>query len=125
MCPVCLLERILIPQESCILAIIDFEESLGDSCDIVTLDSAQADLKIVDGKLLTIRDHKQVNENQRLQYEFECESLNDYLCVIVMDYKENISLGRGPIETKHDFFRRLQISVLGFAVIYLHNGNKN
>ena len=41
-----------------------------------------------------------------------------------MDFKENLKIGGGPVETKMDFFNRQQISLLGFAVIYLKSGIK-
>ena len=44
--------------------------------------------------------------------------------MIVVDFKENIRLGGGPIECGKDFFTRQQCSVLGMAVVYWNQVTK-
>ena len=38
--------------------------------------------------------------------------------MVIVDFKENIRLGGGPVECGKDYFTRQQCSVLGMAVVY-------
>jgi len=42
-------------------------------------------------------------------------------CVVIMDFKENLKIGGGPVETGANFYHKKQVSVLGFAVHYQDN----
>ena len=44
--------------------------------------------------------------------------------MIVLDFKENIRLGDGPVETGQNYFTRQQCSVLGVAVVYWNQVKK-
>jgi len=40
-----------------------------------------------------------------------------------MDFKENLRVGSGPVETGACFYKKKQVSVLGFAVYYIDEFN--
>lgn len=42
--------------------------------------------------------------------------MKDHEAIIVLDFKENLKLGSGPVEVGKDFFERTQVSCLGCAV---------
>jgi hypothetical protein len=46
------------------------------------------------------------------------ENIQDDELMILMDFKENIKLGGGPVEIGNDMYCRRQCSVLGFAIVY-------
>jgi hypothetical protein len=64
--------------------------------------------------------HLQSKQNQRTGFEaYKQHAFSTPTnCVIVMDFKENFKIGGGPVETASSFYRKKQISLLGFAVHY-------
>ncbi|CAG8808782.1 6489_t:CDS:2, partial [Dentiscutata erythropus] len=62
--------------------------------------------------------HCNFKDQQNYFYKQSIEHTTTSSCVIVMDFKENIRIGGGPIETGNNFFEKIQVSVLGFAVCY-------
>ena len=42
--------------------------------------------------------------------------------LVVVDFKENISIGGGPRELNSDYFSRTPRTVLGFVLYYIENG---
>jgi hypothetical protein len=67
--------------------------------------------------------HLFFKENQQRLYQRSVERTTPTSCVVVMDFKQNISTGGGPVETGQAFYNKKQISVLGFAVHYRDNLN--
>ena len=65
-----------------------------------------------------LKHHKFIASEQRNAYKFKKENIEDDELMVLMDFKENIKLGRGPIEIGNDFYCKKQCSVLGFAVVY-------
>ena len=61
--------------------------------------------------------HKATVFNQKMAFDLEKESLNTSKCLIIVDFKENLRIGRGPVEFKKVFYNYNQLSVLGFSVI--------
>jgi hypothetical protein len=97
----------------------------------------------VNGK--KIKKRLESNTNQRLQREVELYQQHvffkdqqrnlfkdsvDYTtntsCVIVLDFKQNLKIGGGPVEVNQQFYSKKQISILGFAIHYKdeHNNQK-
>ena len=65
-----------------------------------------------------LKHHKFIASEQRNAYKFKKENIEDDELMVLMDFKENIKLGGGPIEIGNDFYCKKQCSVLGFAVVY-------
>ena len=63
-------------------------------------------------------------EQQRRSYNQKRTEISPDELMIVVDFKENIRLGGGPIECGKDFFTRQQCSVLGMAVVYWNQVTK-
>ncbi len=62
--------------------------------------------------------HKEIKERQKDYYEKSLLKTTPFSCVVVMDFKENFKIGGGPIETGQQYYRKSQISDLGFAIQY-------
>ena len=67
--------------------------------------------------------HRSVKECQENQFAVDINSLAEGETVIVMDFKANITLGRGPEEDSHVFFNAPQRTLFG-AVAYLKKGEE-
>ena len=48
--------------------------------------------------------------------------MDENSCLMIVDFKQNYKLGKGPIETNRDFYYKKYISCLGFAIVYKENG---
>lgn len=68
--------------------------------------------------LRAINQHKEFYTHQNSQYKKDIDNIDDKTCVIVLDYKENIKVGGGPIETNSCFYEKTSISLLGFALVF-------
>lgn len=53
------------------------------------------------------------------------ESIDQNKCIVVIDFKENIRIGGGPVETKANFYEQKMISDLGIAVLYKDKKGNN
>ena len=62
--------------------------------------------------------HDKLKEIQNKHYKIKKDGLKDKECIIVMDFKQNFVLGKGPIETNHDFYNKEHVSCLGFYIVY-------
>ena len=62
--------------------------------------------------------HEKFKQIQNENYKGQLEKLDDNECIVIMDFKQNIELGKGPIETNHDFYNKQFLSCLGFCIIY-------
>ncbi|KAF5191326.1 hypothetical protein FRX31_019087, partial [Thalictrum thalictroides] len=120
-CKICLLYDQLKAQETALNSVIAYHTAHNNQAKIF---KAQATLNKVHKKFRTVEGHILVKEQQHKQFNLDANITSSKYCVVLADFKENISLCQGPIETMHEYCRHQQISVLGFAVIYLHNGNK-
>ena len=63
-------------------------------------------LKILD----TINKHKEIVKHQKLQFNQDINSLTGENCILIMDFKENLGIGRRPNKTKKDFFNHQKVS---------------
>ena len=90
----------------------------------------------------TLIGKKNLNDNQQKDIEFylkhesfknlhhknfseKKENLKENECMIIMDFKQNFILGKGPVETNYDFYNKEHVSCLGFCLIYKNNGVVN
>ena len=62
--------------------------------------------------------HDKFKGIQNKNYNLKKDVLKDKEYIIVMDFKQNFVLGKGPIETSHDFYNKEHVSCLGFYVLY-------
>ena len=67
--------------------------------------------------------HLYFKNQQNQLYQNSIQYLTSNSCIIIMDFKQNLKIGGGPIETGRNFYEKTQISVLGFAIIYKNNNN--
>lgn len=67
--------------------------------------------------------HHFFQEIQNKSYNETINNLKDNECVIIMDFKQNFIIGKGPIETCNDYYQNEQVSCLGFCVIYKHENS--
>ena len=64
------------------------------------------------------KQHVFFKEQQQQLYNRSIDRTTTSFCVVVVDFKENIRIGGGPVEVGRDFYEKQQVSVLGFAVHY-------
>lgn len=69
-----------------------------------------------------INTHQKFYMHQNEEYKKDIKEIKEDSCVIIIDYKENIKIGGGPIETNNCFYEKKPISVLGFALVFKENG---
>ena len=67
-------------------------------------------------------EHREVNRRQRQAFSKMKESLEKNVLLILIDFKQNIELGHGPIENQDVWRTKVQNTVLGM-VLWL-NGEK-
>ena len=53
--------------------------------------------------------HKQYASLQRVGFKRSTDLMSPNTCTIVVDFKENLIIGGGPIETSRDFYRKNQV----------------
>jgi len=63
-------------------------------------------------------EHRELEKQIRTQYNNQKQNLKQGNAMIVMDFKENVTLGKGQQETNRDFYNTPQRSILCIAVIY-------
>lgn len=86
----------------------------------ININNIQASLVDIKNKLNTVKGHYIIKDHQRSQFSIDSK-VDDKSCVIVANFKENISICQGQTQTSNDFFQRQQISVIGFALKYKIN----
>ena len=65
--------------------------------------------------------HEMFVNDQKIRYKNIKENLKDNECIIIMDFKQNLTLGMGPIQTSNDYYNKEMVSCLGFLIIYKEN----
>ena len=60
--------------------------------------------------------HKYVVSSQHQSYKEQQDYLKPGEVLVVLDFKENLQVGSGPIEVGNDYYTKTQVSCLGFAV---------
>ena len=121
MCKICLAHDQLKSQERKFNSIINQQTIQQNQTNMA---DAQKLLQSIHDKLKTVEGHKLIRDNQCGIYNNETNIQDTRSCVVILDFKENISLCYGPVETTQDFFHCPKASVLGFAVIYLQDSTK-
>ena len=66
--------------------------------------------------------HKRISDLQRTIHKHNIANPGLNKATIVIDFKENLRLGRGPREVNQDFYNRKPMSVLGFYIAINENG---
>ena len=72
--------------------------------------------------LETCRLHSKFNQIQKKLYNKNIENIDENSCLMIVDFKQNFKLGKGPVETNRDFYYKKNISCLGFAIVSKENG---
>jgi hypothetical protein len=85
-------------------------------------DTDNSDLEAARENVRLYHVHQQVAQFQREHYDTSRKQLKDGQALILMDFKENLKLGSGPVEVGQDFYQKTQVTCLGFAV---HIGHTN
>ena len=67
--------------------------------------------------------HKQLVNDRSLDFVNQLQNIKEGQCILVMDFKANISLGKGPEEGSNIFFNAPQRSVFG-VVCYFRRNNQ-
>ena len=67
--------------------------------------------------------HQKIVGHQKNKFNETKDNLQENDCLLIMDFKENMKLVLGPNETKMDFYKKRQISVLGISMIYKKNNS--
>ena len=60
--------------------------------------------------------HRRVADLQRENYVAARDALKAGQVMIILDFKENLKVGSGPVEVGQDFYQKTQVSCLGCAV---------
>ena len=67
--------------------------------------------------------HKTAAATQRSVFNHQISTAQPGEAIIVVDYKENLRLGVGPVEVGRDYYERVQVTCLGFTLyIGMANG---
>ena len=66
--------------------------------------------------------HYLVAQHQREVFNYQKNNLEEGSCIIVLDFKQNIKLRGSKVETSRDFYRKTEVTVLGFCIYYKTNG---
>ena len=72
----------------------------------------------LEDKVNYYRQHLHFKDQQQRLYAESVSRTTTSSCLVVMDFKENFRIGGEPVEIASNFYRKSQISVLGFAVQY-------
>lgn len=62
--------------------------------------------------------HLKLSQHQRYMFNEQKNNLENFDCIVLMDFKQNIRIGGSSNETSRDFYNKSELSVLGFCVIF-------
>ena len=62
--------------------------------------------------------HRDIVHNRTENFKSDLTNENENTCTLIIDFKANISLGKGPVEDFHIFFSAPQRTCLGLPVIF-------
>jgi hypothetical protein len=80
----------------------------------------------IESYIIPFLEHRGLNNEQRHIYETQRKTVKAGEAVIVLDYKANIYVNRGPLEGSHEYFNQSQRSVLGMRIDWGDNeGNSH
>jgi hypothetical protein len=66
--------------------------------------------------------HKMVRDTRYADFGRQMDALRPTESILILDFKANITLGKGPIEDSHVFFRAPQRTVFGAAAFFCSTG---
>ena len=67
--------------------------------------------------------HQELAKTRSMDLQETINNLKEGSCVLIMDFKENIQLGKAPVETSKNFFKAPQRTCLGISGFF-KNGKK-
>lgn len=73
-------------------------------------------------KIITIKKHREFKDEQRQQFKNDKLQLAEGDALLVMDFKENIRLGSGPIQLGHDWYGSPLRAVFSIVVWFVKDG---
>lgn len=76
-------------------------------------------------EIKSIKNHKKFQVHQKNQYNQDVKDLKENDAILILDFKENIKVGGGPVETSQSFYDRTPVSILGFALVTKPNNKIN
>ena len=75
--------------------------------------------------IIPFLEHRHLNNQQRQFYDTQRKTVKAGEAVIVLDFKANIYVNRGPIEGSQDYFNHSQRSVLGMRIDWADSTGKH
>ena len=63
--------------------------------------------------------HKSVRDARYDDFNKQLETIKTNECILVLDFKANVTLGKGPVEDSHVFFRAPQRTIFGAAAFFI------
>ena len=91
---------------------------VGSSFEGLSTDEADSAAK----NLHLYKAHKSVVSSQHQSYKAQQENLKPGEVLVVLDFKENLQVGSGPIEVGNDYYSKTQVSCLGL-LLFTIGGN--
>ena len=80
--------------------------------------ATEGDLKAMRENCSLYNTHKRIAQHQRNAFKQEKTNLKPGQALVVMDFKENLTVGSGPVEVGQDFYSKSQVSCLGAAIYH-------
>ena len=75
-------------------------------------------MEILSKEIKIFDEHNAKQEAQRATFNKNKEKVKQGELVVVVDYKENLRLGGGPVEVSQTYYHKSQRTVLGFVIYY-------
>jgi hypothetical protein len=75
----------------------------------------------LENRKIILEQHKSLKNERIQQFKTDKQNLNDNEIIILMDFKENFRLNKGPRELGHNFFSQPQRSLFGMMIWYKEN----
>jgi hypothetical protein len=80
------------------------------------------DLVELEQEKVLLEFHRQLKNDRKALFQDQKEKLKEGEVLVVMDFKENIKLRRGPLELSKSFFNRPSRAIFGIVVWYVKEG---
>jgi hypothetical protein len=77
--------------------------------------------EILKEQLRMFKFHQYSKDQQKEAFENDKKNLKSNECIVIIDFKENIRIGGGPVEIGSDYFNKSQRTVFGVTIYYKEN----
>jgi hypothetical protein len=84
----------------------------------------QTNLKKLREDLRMYLQHKKLREKQADAFKEQIKEIPSGECVLVVDFKENVKIGKGLVELNKDFYRFKSRTILGFVIYSNPSGQR-